>query len=150
MNTEVTRTCLVCGARFPATNEFCPICMLREALDEEIKPAKTFLKGIGLSRREKRPPHRFEHYELVIGKDGKPVLPSSLLTGANSDTEPDSPVATDSAPKAPRKIQTGQNSLSVVAKNFVPQIGQVRASCCPDPNSLQGSSSDPPDSVFTV
>src|SRR5262245_34585213 len=47
--------------------------MLREALNEKIRPAKTFLKGIGLSRRGKRPPHRFEHYELVIGKDGKPV-----------------------------------------------------------------------------
>ena len=44
MNVENTRTCLVCGARFPATKEFCPVCMLREALDEEIKPAKTFLK----------------------------------------------------------------------------------------------------------
>ena len=73
MNAEDARTCLVCGARYPATKEFCPICMLREALDEGIKPAKTFLKGIGLRRRGGRPPDRFEHYELVIGKDGKPV-----------------------------------------------------------------------------
>jgi serine/threonine protein kinase len=73
MNAEDTRTCLVCGARFPATKEFCPICILREALDEEVKPAKTFLKGIGPSRCGKRLPHRFEHYELVIGKEGKPV-----------------------------------------------------------------------------
>jgi serine/threonine protein kinase len=73
MNVENTRTCLVCGARFPATKEFCPICMLREALDEEIKPAKTFLKGVGPSRRGKRLPHRFDHYELVVGKDGQPV-----------------------------------------------------------------------------
>jgi hypothetical protein len=34
MNMENTRTCLVCGARFPVTKEFCPICMLREAFDE--------------------------------------------------------------------------------------------------------------------
>jgi predicted ATPase len=73
MNVENTRICLVCGARFPATKEFCPICMLREALDEEIKPAKTFLKGVGPSRRGKRLPHRFDHYELVVGKDGQPV-----------------------------------------------------------------------------
>ena len=73
MKAEETRTCLVCGTRFPTTKEFCPVCMLREALDEEIKPAKTSLKGVGLSRRGRRPPYRFEHYDLVIGKDGKPV-----------------------------------------------------------------------------
>ena len=73
MNVEKTRTCLVCGARFPATKEFCPVCMLREALDEEIKPAKTFLKGVGPNRRGNRLPRRFDHYELVVGKDGQPV-----------------------------------------------------------------------------
>ena len=73
MNGENTRTCLVCGARFPATKEFCPVCMLREALNEEIKPAKTFLKGVGPNRRGNRLPRRFDHYELVVGKDGQPV-----------------------------------------------------------------------------
>jgi serine/threonine protein kinase/tetratricopeptide (TPR) repeat protein len=47
--------------------------MLREALDEQVKLAKPSLKGMATSRRGKRPPHRFERYELVIGKDGKPV-----------------------------------------------------------------------------
>src|SRR6516164_9126536 len=55
-----------------------------------------------------------------------PPSASSALAAANPDTEPDSPVAADSSPKAPFRTQTGQNSLSAVAKNFVPQTGQVR------------------------
>src|SRR5215831_16841159 len=69
-----------------------------------------------------------------------PPLASSALAPANPDTEPDSPVEADSPLVAPRRIQTGQNSLSAVAKNFVPQAGQVRASCCTDPS----------DSAFTA
>jgi hypothetical protein len=44
------------------------------------------------------------------------------------DTELGSPVTLDSAPKASFRIQTGQKSLSAAAKNFVPQIEQVRDS----------------------
>jgi hypothetical protein len=73
MKSDDTRTCLVCGTQFPAAKEFCPVCMLREALDEQVKPAKASLKSMATSRRGKRPPHRFERYELVTGKDGKPV-----------------------------------------------------------------------------
>jgi Protein kinase domain/NACHT domain len=73
MKSDDTRTCVVCGTQFPAFKEFCPICILREALDEQVKPAKTFLKGVALSRRGRRLSHRFEHYELVTDKDGKPV-----------------------------------------------------------------------------
>ena len=51
-----------------------------------------------------------------------------MLAAANPDTEPDSPVEADSPLVAPRRIQTGQNSLSAVAKNFVPQTGHVRGS----------------------
>ena len=60
------------------------------------------------------------------------------------------PAAVDSPLGAPRRIQTGQKSLSPAAENFVPQTGQVRASCCTDPGSLPGSSRDPPDSAFTA
>jgi hypothetical protein len=59
---------------------------------------------------------------------------------AGPDIGPGSCVAADSAPIAPWRIQTGQNSLSAVAKNFVPQTGQVRASGCADPS----------DSAFTA
>src|SRR6516162_7598871 len=62
-----------------------------------------------------------------------PALASSALAAANPDTEPDSPVAADSGPKALFRIQTGQNPLSAEAKNFVPQTGQVRDSCSTAP-----------------
>ena len=73
MKSDDTRTCLVCGTQFPRSKEFCPICILREAMDEQIKPAKKFLKGV-LPNRSRRPlSHRFEHYELITDQDGKPV-----------------------------------------------------------------------------
>src|SRR5215472_15773648 len=79
---------------------------------------------------------------------GAPSVSRGL--SADPDTELSSPIASDSSPKALFSIQTGQNSLSAVAKNFVPQTGQVRASCCVDPSSLPGSSTDPPGSAFTT
>ena len=69
---------------------------------------------------------------------------------AETVTEPSSPIAADSPLAAPRRIQTGQKPLSAVAKNFVPQTGQVRASCWSDRASLPGSSTDPPDSAFAT
>src|SRR5215831_17616467 len=71
---------------------------------------------------------------------------SSALAAANPDTEPDSPVEADSPLLAPRRIQTGQNSLSAAAKNFVPQTGQARASFCADPGSGSGCSIGSPGS----
>src|SRR5262249_15859489 len=67
------RTCLVCGTQFPRSKEFCPICILREAMDEQIKPAKKFLKGVPPNRSGRRLSHRFEHYELITDQDGTPV-----------------------------------------------------------------------------
>jgi hypothetical protein len=72
VNMNDRRTCLVCGTQFPATREFCPVCLLRSALgkgaefdesssEETAKPAPQHAA------------HRFEHYELVIGEDGRPV-----------------------------------------------------------------------------
>src|SRR5215469_5701360 len=69
---------------------------------------------------------------------------------AGPDTEPGSPAAADSPLVAPRRIHTGQYPLSAVAKNFVPQTGQVRASCPIDPSSELGSSTGSPASGFTA
>jgi predicted ATPase len=72
MKMEGTRTCLVCGTRFPAAKEFCPVCILREALDEQDRTFSSFAE-----RRVDSAPtdrlNRFEHYELVTDNDGKPV-----------------------------------------------------------------------------
>src|SRR6516162_3585675 len=79
-----------------------------------------------------------------------PPSASSALAAANPDAEPDSPVEADSPLVAPRRIQTGQDSLSPVAKNFVPQTGQVRASRRTDPSSGPGCSMGSPGSGFTA
>ena len=73
MKSDDTRTCLVCGAQFPAVKGFCPVCILREALDEPVKLAKSSFNTAVVSRRGKRPSHRFDNYKLLTGKDGKPV-----------------------------------------------------------------------------
>jgi hypothetical protein len=65
-------TCSICGSEFSGGLKFCPVCMLRMGL-------------AGRERRESSAPedsvkptaedaaHRFEHYELAQGEDGKPV-----------------------------------------------------------------------------
>jgi serine/threonine protein kinase/tetratricopeptide (TPR) repeat protein len=73
MKAEETRTCLVCGAQFPVTKEFCPVCMLREALGEKVGAAASSPEKCGPELTARRLSHRFEHYELVIDKDRKPV-----------------------------------------------------------------------------
>src|ERR1700719_3931462 len=71
MKVEDTRTCLVCGTQFPVAKEVCPVCMLREALNERVTPTQAALEG--RAETPSCPAHRFEHYELVTDKDGKPV-----------------------------------------------------------------------------
>ena len=72
MKTGGTRTCLVCGTQFPVAKEFCPVCMLREALNERVTSAQSALED-DCAETSSCPAHRFEHYELVTDKDGKPV-----------------------------------------------------------------------------
>ena len=73
MKSGDTRTCLVCGTQFPAVKEFCPVCILREALHEQVKPAKSSFDSTVISRRGKPLSHQFDNYKLLTGKDGKPV-----------------------------------------------------------------------------
>ena len=70
---EDTRTCLACGTKFSVAAAFCPVCMLRETLHEGPRVTES---SPGESQAESTPmalPTRFEHYELMIDKDGKPV-----------------------------------------------------------------------------
>jgi hypothetical protein len=74
MSTEVQRTCPSCGNEFSGAMEFCPICVLRNALAEGIESSessgtedaveRTTPEGVG---------QRFEYYELATSEDGKPV-----------------------------------------------------------------------------
>ena len=62
------RTCLVCGTQFPATTEYCPVCILREALDVGAESGEDTV-----TPAPEDAALRFEHYELEKGEDGMPV-----------------------------------------------------------------------------
>jgi hypothetical protein len=70
MNTELVRTCPICGNEFSEAMEYCPVCMLQKALAGEIESgepsSEDTVKPTPVSRR-------LEHYELVTDEDGKPI-----------------------------------------------------------------------------
>ena len=74
MKAEPQRICPSCGNEFSGAVEFCPVCMLRQALAGGVESG-----GSSASEEAVKPTtpeqatQRFEHYELVNGQDGKPV-----------------------------------------------------------------------------
>jgi tetratricopeptide (TPR) repeat protein len=72
MKTELRRVCSSCGNEFSGAMEFCPVCMLRGALAGEVESAESSSDVIRAPTSQGAM-HRFEHYELVRGEDGKPV-----------------------------------------------------------------------------
>jgi hypothetical protein len=64
--------CPSCGNEFSGAVEFCPVCMLHEALADDVESGEssservTKPKSQGVARR-------FQHYEVVVGEDGRPV-----------------------------------------------------------------------------
>jgi WD40 repeat protein/serine/threonine protein kinase len=70
MKTEDRRICPGCGNEFCGAMEFCPICMLRGALDLE---EASFSEQACSEPALEGGVEQFEHYELVRGEDGKPV-----------------------------------------------------------------------------
>jgi serine/threonine protein kinase/tetratricopeptide (TPR) repeat protein len=74
LNHREIRVCATCGSKFcPASeNEFCPVCMLREALAGGVESGESFSEDpVKLAPQDA--PQRFEHYELVRSEDGTPV-----------------------------------------------------------------------------
>src|SRR5215470_5178339 len=72
MSTETKRTCPSCGNEFSGTLEFCPVCMLRKGLAGAVESGESSVEET-VRPTSDEPLKRFEHYELVTGKDGKPV-----------------------------------------------------------------------------
>jgi hypothetical protein len=72
MKMEDRRTCLACGAEFSGAMKFCPVCILRQALDAEGDSGEPALER-AFEPASGPVLHRFEHYELVTGEDGKPI-----------------------------------------------------------------------------
>src|SRR6516162_6224339 len=72
MSTPPKRNCPSCGNEFSGAMEFCPVCMLRKGLAGGVESGESYFEEAA-----EPPPvqalQRFEHYELVTGKDGKPL-----------------------------------------------------------------------------
>jgi hypothetical protein len=72
MSTERGHICPDCGSEFSGAMEFCPVCMLRKALDPKVESGESsFEHSVELAAELVS--QRFENYELVKGDDGKPV-----------------------------------------------------------------------------
>src|SRR5467141_2312460 len=74
MSTEPKRTCPSCGNELSGAIELCPVCMLRQGLGGGAESGESSASEdtVKLTTPEQAV-HRFEHYQLVTGEDGKPV-----------------------------------------------------------------------------
>jgi tetratricopeptide (TPR) repeat protein len=74
MKTEARHICPSCGNEFSGAMEFCPLCMLRMGLAGGIDSGESSASEDTVKpTTSEQARQRFEHYELVTGKDGKPV-----------------------------------------------------------------------------
>jgi serine/threonine protein kinase/tetratricopeptide (TPR) repeat protein len=72
VSTERQRTCPSCGKEFSGDWEFCPVCILRNALASGVEFGESS-PGDTLKLMLEQPAQRFDHYELMTGEDGKPL-----------------------------------------------------------------------------
>jgi hypothetical protein len=83
MSTERQRTCPSCGNELSGAMELCPVCMLRQGLAGGAESGESSASEDTVeSTTPEQAVQRFEHYELVMGEDGKPV---ELGRGAMGD-----------------------------------------------------------------
>jgi serine/threonine protein kinase len=68
MSMESRRICPKCRNEFAGAMEYCPVCMLRQAVGSGVQSGESFY-----AEDEVKPPSKFEHYKLVKGEDGKVV-----------------------------------------------------------------------------
>jgi hypothetical protein len=73
MKTELPHTCPSCGNEFSGAMGFCPVCTLRKALGGAVESGESSLENASIDSSPALLAHRFEHYELVNGEDGKPI-----------------------------------------------------------------------------
>jgi hypothetical protein len=66
------RTCPSCGSELSRAAEFCPVCLLRKALVGGVESGESSSQE-AVTPTLDQAVQRFEHYELVLGEDGKPV-----------------------------------------------------------------------------
>ena len=72
------RSCPVCGTKFFAQSEFCPVCILLEAVDSESAAIQELSSPRRLADSVKDADggvrvHRFENYDLMLDENGRPI-----------------------------------------------------------------------------
>ena len=71
MKTEDRRVCPSCGNEFSGAVEFCPVCMLHGALADDVESGEASSER-GIKPKSQGVARRFQHYEVVVGEDGRP------------------------------------------------------------------------------
>ena len=72
MKTEDRRVCPSCGNEFSGAVEFCPVCMLHGALADDVESGESSSEGVAKPKSQ-GVARRFQHYELLIAEDGRPI-----------------------------------------------------------------------------
>jgi serine/threonine protein kinase len=74
MSADSQRTCPSCGNELSGIGEFCPVCMLRIGLAGGVQSGESSISEdtVEATTPDERA-QRFDHYELMMGGDGKPI-----------------------------------------------------------------------------
>ena len=72
MKTEDRRVCPSCGNEFFGAVEFCPVCMLHGALADDVESGESSSERM-VGPKSQSAARRFQHYEVVVGEDGRLV-----------------------------------------------------------------------------
>ena len=71
-DTEDRRVCPSCGNEFSGAVEFCPLCMLHGALADDVESGESSSERM-IKPKSQDVARRFQHYEVVVGEDGRVV-----------------------------------------------------------------------------
>jgi serine/threonine protein kinase len=74
MNLGPIRTCPSCGNEISGAMEFCPVCLLCKGLTGGVASDEPSGWADRAKPTSQDPGQRFEHYQLVTGADGNPVM----------------------------------------------------------------------------
>ena len=69
-DTEDRRVCPSCGNEFSGAVEFCPVCMLHGALADDVESGESSSERV-IKPKSQDVARRFQHYEVVVGEDGR-------------------------------------------------------------------------------
>jgi serine/threonine protein kinase/predicted ATPase len=73
MKVTNTRLCSVCGNGFSGELKFCPVCLLSMGIEGEIELGEASWEVVRSASASGGFSQRFEHYEVSLSEDGKPI-----------------------------------------------------------------------------